>query len=237
MYAVKGKGRKITPADTRHATVQRLTSEHIRGEIMGRILKSLEVILVAVVLMGTVTIVSFAHARAHTDIMPDPGKASLNINGGGSQVFMFQVRGVAPGASGLGRKRVINVGNRVGTLDVRFSPVTNKPGTVGEAPDGNGDLGAHTEIAVYMDSDASGDWSSGDVGLKSDGAIYNYPVDLDYHALDNYSGISWNQIESIAASAVVDFTIAWRIPDTVGNEIQGDSVSFDVTFTLEDVSQ
>jgi hypothetical protein len=203
---------------------------------MGRILKSLEVILVVVVLMGTVTIVSFANARAHTGIMPDPGKASLNINGDGSQVFIFQVRGVAPGASCLGRKRVINVGNRVGTLDVRFSPVTNTPGTFGEVPDGNGDLGAHMEIAVYLDSDARGDWSNGDIGFKSDGAIYNYPTSLNYDALDYYSGISWNRIEVVADSAAVDFAIEWRIPDTVRNKIQGDCVSFDVTFIVEGVS-
>jgi hypothetical protein len=226
----------ITSADTSYATVQRFTSAHIRGEIMGRILKSLEVILVVVVLMGTVTLVSFANARAHTNIMPDAGKTSLNIIGDGSQVFIFQVGDVAPGASGFGRKRVINVGNRVGTLDVRFSQVKNTPGTFGKVPDGNGDLGAHTEIAVYMDSDTSCDWSNGDVGLKSDGAIYNYPASLDYIALDNYGGNSWNQIDSVATSAAFCFTIAWRIPDTVGNEIQGNSVSFDVTFILEDVS-
>jgi len=30
-----------------------------------------------------------------------------------------------------------------------------------------------------------------------------------------------------------DFVVKWEIPTDAGNEIQGDSVEFDVTFTLE----
>jgi hypothetical protein len=35
------------------------------------------------------------------------------------------------------------------------------------------------------------------------------------------------------ASAEVNVIIMWRIPITVGNEIQGDSAGFDITFELK----
>ncbi len=110
--------------------------------------------------------------------------------------------------------------------------MTNTPGVIGDRVDGTGDLGANMEIAVYIDVDGGGDWNSGDIGLRSNGATYTYPTALEYDAVDNYSGVTWNAIKSMTASAARDFIIIWRIPITVGNEIQGDSVSFDISFFI-----
>jgi hypothetical protein len=201
---------------------------------MQSLLRSLTGLLFAVLLMGSSMVASFGFATADAITMPDTGKPSLKIISGDSQVYSFQVPNALPGANERISKRIVNVGNRAGILGVRFSPVVNTPGTTGEYADGNGDLGANTEIAVYIDVDASGDWNTGDVGLRSDEASYSYLTALDYDALDNYSGIGWNAVKLMSASAVYDFIIMWRIPVTVGNEIQGDSVGFDITFVLED---
>ena len=126
-----------------------------------------------------------------------------------------------------------NVGSLNGELDVEFSAITNTGGTSGEYGDGSGDLGGVAEIAVYLDVDQSGTWTDGDIGLKSDGTTYNHPTALDYDTIDNYDSESWDAVETMAASAADDFVALWRVPTSAGNNIQGDCVSFDVTFTLE----
>jgi len=89
------------------------------------------------------------------------------------------------------------------------------------------------QIAVYIDVDSSNSWTAGDIGLKSDGTTYANPTALDYDEIDNYGGETWDAIETLATSASDKFTVLWQIPGSAGNEIQGDSVSFDITFTLE----
>lgn len=201
---------------------------------MERLLKPVISLLFAVILISGGTFAYSGYAKADAIVMPDTGKPGLKITRDGSRVCAFEVPNAVPGASGRSSNRLVNVGKHAGELGVSFSPITNTPGAIGEHSDGSGDLGANTEIAVYIDINASGDWDSGDVGLRSDGATYRYPTALDYDAMDNYGGIRWNAIESMIASAACDFTIMWYIPITVGNEIQGDSVSFDITFFVED---
>jgi len=57
---------------------------------------------------------------------------------------------------------------------------------------------------------------------------------LQYDAIDDYLNADWDRISGAAwATSPDDFGLLWRIPTAVGNTIQGDSVDFDITFTLE----
>jgi hypothetical protein len=197
-------------------------------------IKSLTELGIAVLFMGIGMVTSFGFTTTDTIAIRDTGKPSLKVISGDSKYFSYQVPNALPGTNGRISKRAVNIGNRAGILSVCFSPVVNTSGTIGEYADGNGDLGANTEIAVYVDVDQSGDWNTVDVGLRSDGTNYSYPAALDYDPLDTYSGIRWNAVKSISASSEYDFIMMWRIPITVGNEIQGDSVSFDISFVLDE---
>jgi hypothetical protein len=205
-----------------------------KGKILRILLKPLLILISVIVLIGTGIVAFFGFGRVDAMVIPDTGKSSLEIISGDSEVYSFQLSNTLPGRDGCIIKKIVNVGNRAGILSVCFSPVLNTPGTVGEYADGKGDLGANIELSVYIDMDASGDWNSGDIGLRSDVVSYNYPTTLDYDVLDNYSGVTWNAVESMQASSTYYVIIMWRIPVTVGNEIQGDSLSFDTTFVLED---
>ncbi len=190
--------------------------------------------LLVMALVGGGTWAYFSDTEASTDNSLTAGTLDLNIDGGNTAVTTFSVTDKAPGDSGNGSSTLANAGSLNGELDVTFSAITNTPGAGGtEYEGGSGELGANAEIAVYIDVDQSGDWSSGDIGLKSDGTTYNNPTALDYAAIDNYGSDSFDAVETIIASAADDFIILWRIPTTAGNDIQGDSVSFDITFTLE----
>jgi spore coat-associated protein N len=162
------------------------------------------------------------------------GTLDLNIEGGDSAVTTFSVDSAVPGDSGSGSDTLANVGDLNGELDIEFSAITNTGGSGGgEFEDGIGNLGAVAEIAAFIDVDQSGTWNSGDIGLKSDGTTYNDSVALDYDAIDDYDSQTWDAIETLAASSTDDFIIMWRIPAGAGNDIQGDSVSFDIAFIME----
>ena len=185
-------------------------------------------------LVGGGTWAYFSDPETSTDNSLTAGTLDLNINGGNTAVTTFSATNVAPGDSGSGSSVLANVGSLSGELDISFSAITNTPGAGGtEYEGGSGELGGEAEIAVYIDVDQSGDWSSGDIGLKSDSTTYSHPTALNYATIDSYGSDSWDAVETMAAPASDNFTILWRVPTTAGNDIQGDSVSFDVTFILE----
>ena len=156
----------------------------------------------------------------------------LNIDGGDVAVTTFSASNIVPGDSSYGRSELSNVGTLDGVLDVAFSAITNTGGTSGEYGDGSGDLGGVAEIAVYLDVDQSGDWTAGDIGLKSDGTTYSHPTALNYDTINSYDRESWDDVEPLLVAAADDFVALWRVPTSGSNDIQGDCVSFDVTFTL-----
>jgi hypothetical protein len=110
--------------------------------------------------------------------------------------------------------------------------VTHTATTTGKFANGRGELGAATEIALFVDMDCDGKWSTGDVGLDSTGTRYLTGA-LQYAPLDDYSTIAWSDTIRIAPGSVTALVLEWHILETASNEIQGDSVSFDIRFTLE----
>jgi hypothetical protein len=198
---------------------------------MARILKSVIVIFMSVLILGG-ALAYFGAAKADAAFIYDTGKPALKISDDGPRVGVFNVSNLVPGADGSKRVRLVNTGKQTGQLGVCFSSITNTPGNIGEYADGSGDLGANMEIALYIDVDGDNNWDGEDTGLRSDGITYLYPTALEYDVMQNYGGITWNTVGSMTPSTARDFVILWRIPVTVGNEIQGDSVSFDISFFI-----
>ncbi len=176
----------------------------------------------------------FSDTESSTNNSLTAGTLDLNINGGNIAVTTFTATAVAPGDSGSGNSTLANVGSMGGELDITFSAITNTGGVGGEYGDGVGNLGASAEIAVYVDVDQSSSWTAGDIGLKSDGTTYSFPTALGYATIDSYASKIYNAVEAnMATSAADGFIVLWRVPAGAGNSIQGDSVSFDITFVIE----
>jgi len=189
--------------------------------------------LLVMTLVGSGTWAYFSDTETSADNTLVAGTLDLNINGGNAAVYTFQVSNKAPGDSGSGSSTLANEGSLDGELDVELTDVTNTPGEDGEFGSGDGELGANTEIAIYIDVNQNGNWNNGDIGLKWNGNTYSHPTDLDYAPIDDYADAIWDAVETMAPSAPDDIIILWRIPAEVDNEIQGDSVTFDVIFTIE----
>jgi len=179
----------------------------------------------------------FSDTESSTNNVLAAGTLDLNLNGGNTAVTTFSASAVAPGDSGSGTVTLKNVGNMNGEMDILVSAITNAPGAGGgEYEGGSGELGANAKIAIYIDMDESGTWNAGDIGLKADGTTYANPTALDYATINSYGSRTWDALQTMAAAAQDKVTIMWQVPTSAGNDIQGDSASFDITFRIEQAS-
>ena len=201
--------------------------------------KILGLFLATILIAGSVTVTTwgaFADPASAADATVSDDILELTVDGGNTAVTTFSASNVIPGATGSGRTTLGNDGNLEGELSIKISAINNT-GATGktEYEDGIGNLGAVAEMAVYLDVDRSGTWTGGDIGLKADGTTYRHSDTPDYAAIDSYDSTQWATVNTMTASVAQDFTVLWQIPASAGNNIQGDSVSFDIEFVLEPV--
>jgi spore coat-associated protein N len=162
------------------------------------------------------------------------GTLDLNINGGNSGNATFSLTNLAPGDNGTAYGVLANVGSLPGELDMGISNLANVGGSGGtEYEGGSGELGYYARIAMYIDVDQNGAWDAGDIGLHYQGYTYSYPTSLQYAKVNWWADKSWEAVQVMAGGATDDLTIHWVLDGTVGNDIQGDSVTFDLDFVLE----
>lgn len=162
------------------------------------------------------------------------GTLDLNINGGNSAATLISVSGKAPGESGNGSATLANVGSITGYVDVSTGTITNTAGAGGtEFEGGSGELGGVATIAMFIDVNNNGQYDAGtDIGLKSDGTTYTSGA-MQYATINSYGSKTWNDTETLANGTTQKIVVAWQIPTSADNTIQGDSASFTVTVTLE----
>lgn len=164
------------------------------------------------------------------------GTLVLNLNGAHTGATMFTATNVKPGATGSGNATLANAGTIAGTLDVAFSAITDTGAIVGSShfADGTGNLGGAAQLAAYFDLDNSSTWTTGDIGLKSDGTTYLFAGNpaLLYGTVLSYGSKTYTAATTLAGAASAKFIVAWNVPTATGNNIQGDGVSFGLTFTL-----
>jgi len=192
--------------------------------------------LLIIGVIGGATFAYFSDTESSTNNTLTAGVLDLNIDGGDIAVTTLTVSAAEPGGSGDDFSILANVGSMAGELDIDTSVVTNTGAVSGtsEYADDSGDLGAVAQIAMYLDIDQTGTVTAGDIGLQSDGSTYDPTGGLAYDIVNNYASETWDAvIASMAASASDNIVVLWQVPTTAGNSIQGDSVSFDITFTLE----
>lgn len=212
---------------------------------MKKILLSILTIGLVISVVVGVSRAYFSDTETSTDNTFTAGTLDLDIDGGDTAVTTMTLTGKAPGDSGTEESTLKNSGSLGGELDIAIGTVSDYACNPDGANDGteycdlNADLGSNAKLTLYLDIDKDGSWSTGDIGFKSDGTSYNYPTALDYDVVNNYSGVTWNDVYSglMASMAEDDFVIAWKIESAVGNLIQGDKVEFDITFTLEQASK
>jgi len=200
--------------------------------------------LVAIVVIGG-TFAYFSDTEKSENNTFAAGTMDLDINGGDTAITTMTLTNKAPGDSDTETGTTLkNSGSLDGELDISIGVVTNYACDPDGAADGTeycttdaGVLGGNAEMALYIDVDEDDAWTTGDIGLKNDTTKYtNSGSDsLIYASIDSYDGVAWNDVyDTLMMTGDQDgFVIDWEIPTSATNDIQGDTLDFDITFTLE----
>lgn len=198
---------------------------------MKRILVSLMAIALVSALIGGGIYAYFSDIETSAGNVFTAGTLDLNLDGGNTNVVKFTVDDVKPGANGGGTWTVANVGNMDGYLDLESIGVSEAIGTTTDpelADEGGPDttqLGNYLMVHMFIDANNNGSWDSGETDIFGTNAspaaintiLGNYALDL-----------------SLAANGGTNYiTLLWSVGATVDNSIQGDSVTLDITFELQ----
>ncbi|MGB9903868.1 MAG: TasA family protein [Desulfotomaculales bacterium] len=189
-----------------------------------KIFASMFMIALMAALVGGATFAYFNDTETSTGNSFAAGTLDLKLDGGDDNVVKFTASNLAPGQSGKGTWTIRNAGNINGFVDLTGITVVNTGATPGtsEFADGSGDLGANMNVRLFIDANGNGDYDTGDT------EIYNGPL--------NSIASDYNLNLPLNSGETKYIGLAWNIPGTVGNSIQGDSVSFSMTFSLEQIA-
>lgn len=211
--------------------------------------KILALSVAALLVMGLVgggTWAYFSDTESSNSNTLAAGTLDLNWDGGddtGAYVFQISSANGYPGNSGSEFKLIKNVGSFAGELDVAVSAITNTESTgsteyVADSINGSyGELGGNATMRIWIDKGKDGAFTDGtDIVLLSGGTTSTAAATYATASatINSYDSKTFNSV--IAAMGSTDehrFYIDWEIPTATGNEVQGDSVSFNLTFTLE----
>ncbi len=182
---------------------------------------ALSVLLIGVValLLGGGTLAIFSDTETSSNNVFAAGTLDLKVDGNDDPNVpaYFSESNIKPGDSGGVTISVANAGTIDGSLSIMIANVSNDPGATTEpepTPD-NGELGSYLELRISYDSDGDG---------ICDTIIAENTIDsLENQVLD---------AGSLAAGQSKTICIDWRLPNTVGNDVQDDSVTFNIVFSL-----
>jgi spore coat-associated protein N len=209
----------------------------------------------------------FSDAEASSDNTITAGTLDLTVNGGNVDVTAVTISNVAPGDTNVGnldeddeliptdRIALVNVGSLPGELNIKVLAIRNIESTGDteyEQDGGDGELGANTQLRLWIDRNNDGIFDDGDdVVLLSDGTFSTAMADFDtaWAMIDDYLDAEWlaggNEALAMAAAAAFPFVIEWQVPFDgdlstvddidINNSFQGDSVEVDLEFVLQQV--
>ena len=200
---------------------------------MKKILVSFMTIALVSALIGGGIYAYFSDVETSTGNTFTAGTLDLNLDGGNINVVKFTVDDVKPGDSSGGTWTVANVGNMDGYLDLESIGVSEDIGTTtdpelaDEVPPGTdtAQLGNYLMVHMFIDANNNGSWDSGETDIFGTNAS---PVAI------NTIASSYGLDLSLLANGGTNYiTLLWSVGTTVDNRIQGDSVTLDITFELQ----
>lgn len=174
----------------------------------------------AVALVGGGVYAYFNDTETSTGNQFTAGSLDLVLGGSGSTSMSFS--DLAPGSSGASSMMISNDGSIAGALSLTVQNMVDDEG-IGWEPETNtaapGDLSANVDIAVFIDADGDGVQDAGESSIWT-GKL---------SALASVSA----SLGNLAGSASTYIGIAYSVATSVGNDIMGDIVTFDIVFTLQ----
>ncbi|MDD5082138.1 MAG: hypothetical protein PHU08_02065 [Dehalococcoidales bacterium] len=145
---------------------------------------------------------------------------SVDLTLGGTGATSWNITNVKPGDSGNKSVTLSNVGTLGGFVTIWASNVTSISGPPLESK-----TGEPGEFADYLELNVSCPGLQTNLTLPV--VIKNFP--------QSSTGVNYVRIDPLAAGGTVNLTWQWELPIQTGNNIQGDSISFNINYLLENL--
>jgi predicted ribosomally synthesized peptide with SipW-like signal peptide len=188
--------------------------------ISKKILASVFVISMLAFAIGWGTYSYFSDTETSSGNKFSAGTLDLKVDGKDNPLDVyFNVADVKPGDSGSKTIALKNDGTIEGTAKIHIKNVANSEGTNPEPETDTaepGDLGKYLVLKIWYD--AEGD------GFEADDLIVTDEVNDLNSVLTTLGPLGAGQTRNVK--------IDWELPSDVGNDIMGDSVTFDIEFSL-----
>lgn len=179
-----------------------------------KVLASLLVIGIVGAMLGAGTFAAFSDTETSSDNTFTAGTLDLKVNGGDVDVNL-SIGNLKPGDSGtLQTLKLNNSGTLPGNLTAKVT-IAGVADTCDSEPE-------ETDDSDCSSADADGDLID-ELTLKIDGQTVT-------------NGQTITLATPLAANGEIDVAFEYAVNNTAGNEIQGDGVTLDVTFTLAQLS-
>ena len=208
-------------------------------------------VLLIIGLVGGGTFAYFSDTETSTGNTLTAGTLNLQVGAADPVTDKVTLANIKPTDSGNAAIWLTkNTGSLQGTFSVAVSAITDNENTITE-PEANagdvsptGELGGLVKIAMWMDIDKDGTWSSGDYYLDSSSSAkvaWSSGATLPagaYFTVDSFGVKSFSSVQTVAATTDAgNFRIEYNFPNggASDNVAQGDSSVFDITFTLEQI--
>jgi spore coat-associated protein N len=199
--------------------------------MMKKLLISLMTVVAVTALVGGGIYAYFSDVETSNGNTFTAGTLDLNLDSGNINVVKFNVGDVKPGDTGGGTWTVTNVGNIAGYLDLENCSVSESVGTTTDpelADEGGPDtaqLGNYLMVHIFVDDNNNGIWDLGEADILGTDAL---PVKV------NTIAASYDLNISLTGSGGITYiTLTWSVPVDTDNRIQGDSVTLNIGFELQ----
>ena len=148
-------------------------------------------------------------------------------------------QGIKPGDSCYETETIQNVGSLAGNLSMSLQNLSETDIATKFYPSGNhsGAFGQAIKMALWIDT-MHNEYNiiTGDILLQAGGTFTNTTPSLSYDTPHNYSNSQWTQIMTMNNTTSYDVYMTWYLPSTVGNEVRGDKLTFDINYNLNQTS-
>jgi hypothetical protein len=149
--------------------------------------------------------------------------APVKVMLGESSSTTWDIGPIAPGDSGYRTVSIQNTGERAANLNIWLSNINGQEGTPAEfvqgSPSEGGDLPRFLLLALSAD------------GLTSS---FSLPATVDRFPTE-VSTSGYLYLAGIRSNQTVNLTWHWLLPQETGNAVQGDSLIFDINYTLTEI--
>ncbi|MFB6178696.1 MAG: TasA family protein [Halorientalis sp.] len=196
------------------------------------ILISIAVVALATAAAGAGTMALFQDHETSTNTI-QMGTLNLSVNGQNEAVQQLDVGSVEPGQTNSSIVNITNDGTNDGYVDIEVTNLTNKENNCVEperevdnsCETNQGELSDNINVTIFFDID-------------NDGEIYPYAsgneiVAVRNATLSNISGKRFDTNYPLLRNESTTIRVRTSVPETAGNDIQTDSVEFNLSIHLD----